>query len=379
MKKIFIVLFGIVLSFSGVAQYFQGSFTKDVNNSTNYKISFKMKPTATMTTAISYIEVAFRYPTSGTPAFVVNSITSNNVNFPNLAMQRFPPDYNDGTYTYVKFVHNTATVPSATYTSGTEYEIFNVVLNTANPGPDAVIPQIEMVSNLVLQNYQFGVLDGAGNLLDPGAGAELYGPGFSINGQTHILPLANVTVPVKFTGFTATKRNDDAVLNWTVENESSITDRYEIERSLNAVDFTKIATVAPKYSGSSNVYDATDLRLSSVRTNGAIYYRIKQIDKDGKFIYSEIKSVRMDKGLVISTYPNPVKDVTTVTLDLLEAADVSIAVNDAAGKELQKITIKGQKGINTKKVDLGAYAAGTYLLKVSIGSDVKTLSVVKAQ
>jgi Secretion system C-terminal sorting domain len=377
MKKVLAIISGVLMMAGSYAQqYFQGTLVKDPNNEINNRIIFKMNPTGSLTTAISYIETAFRYPTASTPAFVVAGLTSNTATFPGLNIQRLP-DLVSGGFTYVKFVHNTATVASNTYTpSANGYELFSFALQ----GTPAVIPQIEMVSNLSTGDYVFGVVDGAGNLIDPGAGNQLYGPGFTIASGVHILPLTNVPVPVKFNGFTAIKKDNDGLLTWSVENESPVTDRYEIERSFNGVDFTKFATVAPKNNGlGSNVYNLTDANLSSLRTSSnIIYYRIKQTDKDGQFVYSEIRSIRLNgKNFSAGVYPNPVKDVAVLSIDLLENEPVSVMIIDAAGKQVQQIQIQGVKGLNVKKVNMGSFASGTYQFKVKTTSELKTISVVK--
>jgi hypothetical protein len=377
MKKVLAIISGILITAGSYAQYFQGTFVKDPLNATNNRIIFRMNPTGAITTAIAYVELAFRYPTATTPPFVVAGLTTNTATFPGLNIQRLP-DFVSGGFTYVKFVHNTATVASNTYTPNPNgYDLFSIALQ----GTPAVIAQIEMASDVAgTGDYVFGLADGAGNFIDPGAGNQLYGPGFTIAGGIHIVPLTNVPVPVKFNGFTAIKKDNDGLLTWSVENESPVTDRYEIERSFNGVDFTKFATVAPKNNGlGSNVYNLTDANLSSLRTSSnIIYYRIKQTDKDGQYVYSEIKSIRLNgKTFSAGIYPNPVKDVAVLSIDLLENEPISVIIIDAAGKQVQQIQIQGVKGLNVKKVNMGSFAAGTYQFKVKTTSELKTISVVK--
>jgi hypothetical protein len=377
MKKIIaILLSGVLVASAAQAQYFQATFEKDPDHAANNRVNFKMRPTGSLTTGISYIEFAFRYPTATTPPFVVAGIQSNTALFPGLNMQRFLPDIVEGGYTYVRFVHNTGVIASNTYTPiATGYQVFSIAFQ----GTPATISQIEMASDMVSQTYVFGVVDGSGILYNP-TGDQLYGPGFNVSGNLHLLPLSNVTVPVKFNGFSATKKDNDGLLNWAVENESPITDRYEIERSFNGVDFGKFATVAPKNNGSgSNVYNLTDANLSGLRTSSAvIYYRIKQIDKDGQFVYSEIRSIRLDsKGFAVGIYPNPVKDMTVLSIDLIENEQVLVSIFDAAGKQVQQMQIQGVRGLNVKRFSMAAMAAGTYQLKVKTNNETKTLSVVK--
>jgi Secretion system C-terminal sorting domain len=187
-----------------------------------------------------------------------------------------------------------------------------------------------------------------------------------------------IVIPVKFTGFNVVKKDNDALLTWFVENESAATDRYEIERSVNGTDFGKIATVQAKVNGGTNSYNLTDFNLTSFKSSGVIYYRIKQIDKDGKFIYSETRTVRLDsKGFALNVYPNPAKDIVNVTLDLETASTVIIRVSDAIGKEVQKIQLQGNKGINIQKIDLNKFAAGSYMITVTAGQEIRTVPVVK--
>jgi len=190
--------------------------------------------------------------------------------------------------------------------------------------------------------------------------------------------LSNIVLPVKFTGFTAIKNDNSAVLNWQVENETALTDRYEVERSLNGIDFKKISTVAPKNNGrSANSYTSTDAGLATIHS-GVIYYRIKQTDKDGQFIYTEIKSVRVDsKSFSASIYPNPVQRNANLTIDLTENSAVTISLNDANGKSIKTIQMQGLKGINKKEIDMSGLSRGNYLLRIHTTTETTTINIVK--
>ena len=369
MKKSFITL-ALFLAVAVVnAQYFQGSFTNAGN-----KLTFKMRPTANITTAISYMEFAFRFNNTSTPAFTVSNILTNTAVFPALQIQRFTPDVTEGNQTYIKFVHNTGSVPSATYNAGQEYEVFTCTLDGTG------VANLEMASDLVSQNYMFAVVNGAGNFIDPGAGDQLYGPGFYRQGDINVLPLNAVPIPVRFLGFNAIKRNSDAILTWNVDNESAITDRYEIERSLNGTSFAAVATVRARNNGSStNSYEATDANIDNLRASGPmVYYRIKQIDRDGKFVYTQVRSIRMDgRTTQISVYPNPVRNNATLNLNLLEDAEVIVTINDAGGKQVQHLQLQGFRGNNIKNIDMSKYASGSYMIKVQYGTEIKTIPVVK--
>jgi len=203
--------------------------------------------------------------------------------------------------------------------------------------------------------------------------------GFGYSGTSYALTTGLVPLPVKFTGFNVVKKSNDGLVTWQVESETSVTDRYEVERSLNGVDFQKVYTVAPKNNGSSsNSYELTDINLSTVRSSGIIYYRIKQTDKDGKFVYTGIKSLRLNaKSMAVGVYPNPIRNFANLSIDLEQDSNATITINDASGKQVQNIQMPLFKGPNIKKINMGALASGSYILKIQTATETETISVVK--
>src|SRR4029079_19508230 len=138
-------------------------------------------------------------------------------------------------------------------------------------------------------------------------------------------------------------------------------------------DFTKVTTIKAKHNGnSSNIYEVTDVNLTSVRSAGIVYYRIKQVDKDGRFILSGIKNVRLNvKDIAVSVYPNPIKDFANLTIDLEQDANTIITINDANGKQVKNIQTRLLKGANNKKIDMANLSSGSYLLKVQTPLETK--------
>jgi hypothetical protein len=194
------------------------------------------------------------------------------------------------------------------------------------------------------------------------------------------VPLQPLTVlPVKFLSFTATKNNNTALLTWSVESEDANTAIYEVEKSLSGVEFSKLTTIpALKNGRSSNTYSSVVENLSSIRSSGVIYFRIKQIDRDGKFVYTPIRSVRLDgKGLLVGVYPNPIKNTANVSFELEANTDVIISVTDASGKQVLTSQVQGFKGANISKLNVTKLASGSYTLKVQAGDEIKVMPLVK--
>jgi hypothetical protein len=238
------------------------------------------------------------------------------------------------------------------------------------------------------QMYWYVEVIGTGDVTDYNTmffGTVLLPPTNNSGASPSFVPLQPITViPVKFISFTATKSNNDALLNWEVANEDANTDRYELERSLNATEFVKFATVLKNNgNASSKSYSSTDADVAGkVPSNsGIVYYRVKQVDKDGRFVYTETRNIKFIgvKGFTANVFPNPVKDVANINIDLATAGDIQIIISDASGKEVKKINMNGAVGGNTKSINMNAFAAGTYQLKVIAGNENKVISVVKSK
>ena len=189
---------------------------------------------------------------------------------------------------------------------------------------------------------------------------------------------ASIVLPVKFTSFSATKKANDGILTWAVQNENTNTLKYEIERSLDGITFEKINTINPyNNSSSSNVYTILDENIVNVKNNGIFYYRIKQIDVDGKLVYSEIKSIRVNDVAILSAFPNPTKTFTTIKIEATATETININIINSDGKQVQNVGMQVQKGVNLKAIDLSTLAAGNYLIKAIIGNQQKTIPIIK--
>jgi hypothetical protein len=196
------------------------------------------------------------------------------------------------------------------------------------------------------------------------------------NNTLSYLAVQSVILPVQFTNFSVSKKEDNAIVNWAVANEGITTDHYVVERSLDDITFTDIATVAVKGNGSANTYAYSDDNISALNT-AVIYYRVEEVDKNGNTVFTGIKAVSIAAGVEIKAYPNPTKGNVTLTITLQAAADLALSLVDASGKTVQQLQVAGAKGTNTKQLDLSGYASGSYLLKVNNGTDISTLPIVK--
>ena len=163
------------------------------------------------------------------------------------------------------------------------------------------------------------------------------------------------TIPVKLINFFARKSVSETRLSWTTTLEIN-SQRFEIERSKNGVDFEKLGTVnAARNSSTTNNYAFSDLHPLT----GLNYYRLKQIDVDGKFTYSEIRLLNYDdakKQLIV--YPNPVSDKIYMVGNVNVDAPVLIIIYDIQGKKIkeQSAASFSNMDINVSELSRGIYS-----------------------
>ncbi len=154
--------------------------------------------------------------------------------------------------------------------------------------------------------------------------------------------------PVEFASFSANVVKNQVELSWTTESE---TENYgfDVERSQDGVQFEKIDFI--KGFGTTTVpqaYSYTDRVLSE----GKYYYRLKQIDFDGRFCYSEILEVVLippEKCVLKQNYPNPFNNNTKIYFQIPSQEFATLKIYNLIGKQVKTLlqtTIKaGYHGI----------------------------------
>ncbi|MEJ7828740.1 MAG: DUF4331 domain-containing protein, partial [Segetibacter sp.] len=120
------------------------------------------------------------------------------------------------------------------------------------------------------------------------------GPWRGFTGPQYVGPKSAQTLPVTFVKFTADKTGQKVLLRWTVANEVNVS-RYEVEQSVDGLRYQKIGTVSA--GANSNNYELTDANPSLSKSN---LYRIKQVDKDGKVSYTDIRMVKFGATNIIT-------------------------------------------------------------------------------
>ncbi|MBC7949690.1 MAG: T9SS type A sorting domain-containing protein [Chitinophagaceae bacterium] len=184
------------------------------------------------------------------------------------------------------------------------------------------------------------------------------------------------TLPVKLISFTGSYRNEATLLNWETNNELNF-DRFEVERSSNGGTYTRIG-IKPSTStsmSSRQMYSFPD-DLSAVSGN-VFYYRLKMIDTDGQFKYSNVIMIKKDakslNGIVLN--PNPVVNgMATVRFSASANNAVNFKVIDMGGKVVLQQQSKVYTGNNSISLNnLDRLQPGVYVLQVANGEEITTI------
>jgi hypothetical protein len=217
------------------------------------------------------------------------------------------------------------------------------------------------------------------------------------------LSSTGVVLPVELTSFTATTERMNAILKWATATEMN-NYGFEIERrkigdielgmgdknfastndesTITTSQWSHIGFVSGSgTSASPKDYSFTDKNLLPHR----YVYRIKQVDQDGTFKYSE--SVEIELGIVpkvltlSQNYPNPFNPMTTIEFTLAEDSKASLKVFDMLGREVATLMSGELKAgvLHQETFDVSKLSSGMYIYRLLAGdkSLAKKLVVLK--
>ncbi|QNA45789.1 T9SS type A sorting domain-containing protein [Lacibacter sediminis] len=177
-------------------------------------------------------------------------------------------------------------------------------------------------------------------------------------------------LPVSFKSFNATQRSGKAFLTWETDQENN-NDGFEVERrSAGNSQYQKIGFVdskAPGGTGSAFSYSFDD---NQALAKGVTYYRLRQVDLDGRATYSEVKAVRTGNGglLTISIYPNPNRGTANVTIPET-SGKMDVSLDDYTGKSVQRWS-----GISVRNLQLNNMRPGIYMLRINFRETGETIT-----
>jgi hypothetical protein len=188
-------------------------------------------------------------------------------------------------------------------------------------------------------------------------------------------------LPVTLVEFTATAQGNDALLHWSTASEKN-NDHFEVEASADGQTFIRIGTIA----GHGNTvqpqqYRFLDLGIARYVAN-PVYYRLRQVDFDGMFSYSPVRSVHTSSlaNFGAQLYPSPVgaTDTPQLTVHTTAAGLVCWQVTDALGRTALSQSSAVSAGTTTLWLNqVVKLAPGVYVLRVQQASHQQTIKLVR--
>ncbi|MBI4946949.1 MAG: T9SS type A sorting domain-containing protein [Bacteroidetes bacterium] len=179
-----------------------------------------------------------------------------------------------------------------------------------------------------------------------------------------------VPLPIELLYFNAIAKNNSLVkCYWSTATEIN-SDYFAVERSQYGINFEQIGTV--KGAGNSSV-TRNYIFYDHEPYSGISYYRLRPMDYNGAFTYSEIRPVYIGTLDIITIYPNPSTDGSIQYIIASEdGGELSVKVYDIIGRKVISNTETLESGVVTRKLSTAALSSGSYLLQVTNGDLEKT-------
>ncbi len=174
---------------------------------------------------------------------------------------------------------------------------------------------------------------------------------------------AGIVLPLQLLSFSGYTSSDNFnSLNWVTASEIN-TSQFYIETSTNGNDYIQIATRSAVGQGD-NKYFFTDSR----QLPGKNYYRLKMVDKDGRFEYSKVIVLNnSDLKPEFTSYPNPAKNYIYLESKDAVSTEQTAFIFDISGKLVMSARLVG----SVNRIDVRKLAAGSYIIKTENGGVAK--------
>ncbi|MCS6934994.1 MAG: discoidin domain-containing protein [Chitinophagales bacterium] len=187
-------------------------------------------------------------------------------------------------------------------------------------------------------------------------------------------------LPIELLYLTATGVNNQYIrIDWATALEIN-NSGFEVQRSTDAQNWTTLAWVPGQ--GNSTVQNTYQYVDHDVMKGVVYYYRLKQVDWDGKFTYTYIVSAVLDgknSFTVMDFVPNPTMEQTNLLITANVGTEITVEFYNSIGEKMSSNRYILQSGLNTIPFTVNHLAAGTYTAIVTNGNEVYSKKLVIAR
>jgi hypothetical protein len=199
--------------------------------------------------------------------------------------------------------------------------------------------------------------------------------GWFANGEVEdYVVWVDMILPIKLLSFDAKNDNGNRVLlDWTTENEIGFKG-FDVERSLDGVNWSKIAFVPGNGTAGVNDYSFVDNNPSQ----GTSHYRLKMIDQDEKNKYGWVENVEISQYVSgLKVLPNPIRTQAIIQFTAAGNEKAEIQLLNAEGRLMQRHAITCNAGFNQALLNIPAnYAPGLYIVRITTAAGQQQAKVL---
>ncbi len=194
-------------------------------------------------------------------------------------------------------------------------------------------------------------------------------------GEYYVYTNVQVVLPVTLINFLVVKDGNINSLTWNVASEKNL-NYYEVEKSDDGLKFNSIGKINAQ---NKSVYSFNDENLNTALA--VQYYRLKMVDKDGRFSFSNIINIRREPASwTIAVNPNPYFGDLKIIIQSPVQNSGTLSITDMAGKRLVKRELMMNAGKNVIEVNEGSsLSKGTYILTLISGGQSQSIRILKVQ
>ncbi|MFP5040641.1 T9SS type A sorting domain-containing protein [Parasediminibacterium sp. JCM 36343] len=177
-------------------------------------------------------------------------------------------------------------------------------------------------------------------------------------------------LPVKISTFSVTQNDNANVLKWSTATELGFA-YFEIEKSKDGKDYVGIGKVSSNNIANGSNYTYTDMNVEAVVN----YYRLRIVDKDGKFEYSTVLKVDGTKSVFkMAVYPNPVADYLNIHVSSDKIMNNAVfEILSVEGKAVKVVGASIPVGTYLKTINIANLSKGIYFIRCR-SNDISTVS-----
>ena len=200
--------------------------------------------------------------------------------------------------------------------------------------------------------------------------------GFICGSEGKFLMNTDYVVPVELSNFTVNADGEKVYLKWTTKTEMN-NSGFEVQRLTHGTNWQKIAFIT----GVGTISEQTDYSyIDKVFKGGNYFYRLKQIDFEGSFEYSNIVNIFISVSTdykLDQNYPNPFNPVTSIKFSLPRASNVSLKVYNSLGQKVSElVNTTLEEGRYSYQWNAENFTSGIYFYKLETDNFISAKKMV---